>query len=531
MRTKLLIALLMIVLVPLGAAGWFGLQSAAQEQERNERRFRDLQQQRLRDTARLIDQLVLQYRRTLTRETGALAQMNPSALRDLLPTHPVITQFFLLDRSGKLRYPEPEGLLSKSEQAFLQRTGTIWEDHTLLHQTPNKQTTPDDRMPATKASVAKGSPTASSGDAHGWYSWHWGNGLNLLFWRRLPDGRIAGAELDRLGLLADLIAQLPDSRDSAANERLRLLDSRNRILYQWGGLEPGENISPDAKLTLTPPLQSWRLTYHGDVRNTGTGQAARFQIVSGLVALTLVVILGLIYLYRELTRTMREASQRVNFVNQVSHELKTPLTNIRMYAELLRADLEDQPEEERAKVIVAETQRLSRLIGNVLSFARGRRKALRLHLVEMALDECVKTVLDAFLPTLEQRGIQVETHLAAPAPVRLDPDAVVQIIGNLLSNVEKYAANDGFASVSTRQDEQSVELEVADRGPGIAAAHRKRLFQPFYRIRSDLSEGVSGTGIGLAISRELARLHGGDLVLAEAERGARFVLTLPGDNP
>ncbi len=530
MHIKPLVALLMIVLIPLGTAGWFGLQSAAQEQERNERRFRDLQRQRLQDTARLIDQVVDQYRRTLLEDTASLVRMSPSALHDTPLAHPYITQVFLLARSGELRHPDPEERLSRREQAFVERTRSIWESRALLHQASGRQNTPHDRMPAVRASGPRDPPPSSIGERYGWYSWHWGNGLNLLFWRHLPGGGIAGAELERLGLLADVIAQLPDNRDTAANERIRLLDSRNRILYQWGDLEPAEDATPDAELTLEPPLESWRLDYHTGTRSAVGGQAARFQIVSGLAALALVVILGLIYLYRELTRTMREASQRVNFVNQVSHELKTPLTNIRMYAELLRADLEDQPEEGRANVIVSETQRLSRLIGNVLNFARGRRNTLRLHPVEMTLDDCVETVLDAFQPSLEQQGIRLEARLEAPSPLDLDPDAISQIIGNLLSNVEKYAAEGGLVSVTTRQNEQGVELEVSDHGPGIAAAHRKRLFQPFYRIRNDLTEGVSGTGIGLAISRELARLHGGDLVLARAEHGACFIMTLPGDN-
>jgi signal transduction histidine kinase len=252
-------------------------------------------------------------------------------------------------------------------------------------------------------------------------------------------------------------------------------------------------------------------------------------MVVGLVVLTLVVLLILFYVFRELTRTMREASQRVNFVNQVSHELKTPLTNIRMYAELLQQDLEEnESAHNRLNVVVEETQRLSRLIGNVLGFARGQRKALTLRPETGILDRCVEEVLNSFLPNMKQLGIHVETDLNAPGLFSFDPDAVAQIIGNLLNNVEKYAADGGYLRVTTRTEGDSVLLDVCDQGPGIPGRMKQRIFKPFFRIHSDLTEGVSGTGIGLSISRDLARLHGGELTLEPSERGSCFRLRLPG---
>ena len=119
-------------------------------------------------------------------------------------------------------------------------------------------------------------------------------------------------------------------------------------------------------------------------------------------------------------------------------------------------------------------------------------------------------------------------ELNAPEVVRFDPDAVVQILGNLLSNVEKYAAEGRWVRIATEVESGWVRLIVEDRGKGIPASQREKVFEAFERVRSDLTEGVSGTGIGLTISRELAVLHGGSLVLdGSYKKGARFIVNLP----
>ena len=252
-----------------------------------------------------------------------------------------------------------------------------------------------------------------------------------------------------------------------------------------------------------------------------------------LAVLALGVLALAIYFYREQAREMREAAQRVSFVNQVSHELKTPLTNIRMYAELLDRDLPDSPadsDDNRLRryldVIVFESQRLSRLIGNVLSFSRSRRDALELHRQFGVVDDVVRRVLDQFQPALEAKNIRVDFMPAAPASASFDIDSLEQMLGNLVSNVEKYAASGGVLQVASSQTGARVQITVQDGGPGLPASEARRVFEPFYRANNRLTEGVSGTGIGLTISRELAKLHGGDLELLPCDHGARFRLTI-----
>jgi signal transduction histidine kinase len=276
----------------------------------------------------------------------------------------------------------------------------------------------------------------------------------------------------------------------------------------------------------------WRLRYFtGAGAGGGTlGAGALTGLVGGLIAAGVALLGVSIYFYREHAGEMRSASQKVSFVNQVSHELKTPLTNIRMYAELAADKLDAESDPELGKclgVVSDESGRLGRLIGNVLTFAkRGRGATLRP--VPGDVDEVVATTLDHFRPSLDKAGVEIEWAPGAGGTCSVDADALEQILANLFSNVEKYAASGKSLKVGSSRDGGRVEIVIRDRGPGIRKSEREKVFEPFARLSDALTEGVSGTGIGLSIARDLARLHGGDLVLTEPEEdgGCRFVLTL-----
>ena len=332
-------------------------------------------------------------------------------------------------------------------------------------------------------------------------------------------------------LLADVIAALPDTDPSGsafADARLVLRDANGRALYQWGLHEPAETDTPAAGLPLSHPLGAWRLDYYVPPELLAAG-APWFNLVAALVACGGVLVLLAVYFGRETGRELREAGRRVNFVNQVSHELKTPLTNIRMYAELLGdrvGDEGDSKTDHYLGVIVEESRRLSRLIGNVLTFGRSARRRLAVRPLRDVVDERLGTVLEQFRPSFTRKGIDVTTELHAGGPVLVDGDALEQIVGNLLNNVEKYAANGGAVSIASRHEGEQTLISVADRGPGVPPREAERIFQPFHRLSDKINEGAAGTGIGLTIARELARLHGGHLRLVPSDQGACFELRL-----
>jgi len=285
-------------------------------------------------------------------------------------------------------------------------------------------------------------------------------------------------------------------------------------------------------------LASWKLEYYAPVLAAGA-TANSFGILAAVSVIGLSLMGLALYLYQEHSREVRLAQHRVNFVNQVSHELKTPLTNIRLYAELLETQLEEgwesassEPEIKAQRyigIITAESQRLSRLIANVLSLGQFQKTQLRLSLQVEKVDEVIKRCIAAFKPALEAKGIAVQLQLHADAFVLLDAQVLEQILNNLISNVEKYAASGAAIYIASTQKSNSSTIDVRDFGPGIATRERSRIFQPFYRSSSLLTDGVSGTGIGLDIARQLARLHGGDVSLQEVSTGACFRVSLRTD--
>ena len=175
-------------------------------------------------------------------------------------------------------------------------------------------------------------------------------------------------------------------------------------------------------------------------------------------------------------------------------------------------------------------------VHNVLSFARKRDKGpARRESVDW--DAAVASALECFKPSFAEKGIELDFRPGGAGHFLVDADAAGQIVGNLVSNAEKYAASGRLVAVETGTAAKGPWVRVSDRGPGIPAKERGRIFEPFVRLSDSVSEGASGSGLGLSISRELARAHGGDLVLEDNPRrgaaadtreggeGASFLLT------
>jgi signal transduction histidine kinase len=199
-----------------------------------------------------------------------------------------------------------------------------------------------------------------------------------------------------------------------------------------------------------------------------------------------------------------------------------------MYAELLQENMSDAQEKARGHldVIVSESRRLSRMIGNVLTFSRQQKQGLSLRYTRGIPDDVIRAVIENFRPAFESHGILAEFAAGAGEEVGFDRDALEQILGNLFSNVEKYAADGKSVKVVSEVRDGRIVVTVSDRGTGIAEAQREKIFAPFYRVSNKLTDGITGTGIGLTIARELARMHGGDLRLLESDTGATFEVTL-----
>lgn len=361
-----------------------------------------------------------------------------------------------------------------------------------------------------------------------WSGWHVGDSM-FIYWHRSANGGLVCALMNPQSLMRALFLRLPQPGLAAPPGRMMLTTVKGISLHRWGKGLPGSLNVPASHRACSEPLSQWELSY--TPADEEFPKPYLFPIVLGVGSgIMLVLVVGWLY-FHESASEMRVAQQRVTFVNQISHELKTPLTNIRLYAEMASHRAEstgDAIAKRQLGVVEAETSRLDRLIQNVLNYARQQRDKLTIQPKEVVVDEVVGRTVEFWKPLLQKKGFETSVTLNGPPMVNADPDAIEQILGNLISNVDKYGNSGKWIGIRTEFDARNTRIIVEDRGPGIPTGKRRAVFEPFERLRSDLTEGVSGTGIGLTISRELAQLHGGSLVVCPNYKdGARFILTLP----
>jgi signal transduction histidine kinase len=247
-----------------------------------------------------------------------------------------------------------------------------------------------------------------------------------------------------------------------------------------------------------------------------------------LVAITAGTALGVATLRRQ----ARLSNLKTSFVSRVSHELRTPLTSIRLYTEILEMGAERMDGEERARsfaTIRRECERLQRLIDQVLDFARMERGAKQYRFEYEEVGPLVRGVAEEFRTQAEAEGFGYEVSIEPDLPeVRLDADAVCQMLLNLLSNAVKYSDAEREIAVRVFRSDGELGIQVEDHGIGIESGERQRVFEDFYRIDTRLSSRRSGVGLGLTLVRRLAAAHGGRVsVESERGRGSRFTVWLP----
>ena len=524
MRLRLVIVLSLLVLVPLGVVAALGVKVASDQGKLARHQFANLLHGRLGDVKNGVGKSLAEIERHLLAEMAETTP-GPDELRAAVRSEPFVRQFFVVDADGRLSFPPRDATTSSAEREFLERTTPIWERRAVLYNPPGGEL---NQMVLGAEGEGDSILTLAARHPFGWIAWYWQDGLHLLFWRRSDSGGVVGAEVERIALLSRIVGRMPTTE--LDDGRIVMVDSKGDVVYQWGPHELGEGDQAATTLGLAYPLDAWRLEFYASPTQRGTlyGGTVRLNLVLGLTAVAIALLAMAIYFYREYSQKMRDAAQRVNFVTQVSHELKTPLANIRLYAELMEGDVDedDEPTNHRLGVIVAESQRLTRLINNILAFSKHTREKLEDRTGHIQIDAVIEATVGQFRPALAARGIECQVELAAPAPVLADGDSVGQIIANLVSNVEKYAAAGGKLEIESHQADGRTTITVTDHGPGIARSHRDKIFAPFYRVSDKLTDGVTGTGIGLTISRELARRNGGELELVDTDQGTRFRLVL-----
>jgi len=288
--------------------------------------------------------------------------------------------------------------------------------------------------------------------------------------------------------------------------------------------------------SLGPSFPGLRLAYMTD---NGVSTASDWDLQRSfyLIALLLVLcvtLFGAYFLWRDVGRELRMAEMRSQFIASVSHELKTPLTAIRIFAETLRMDrLKDtQAKTEYLDTIVNESHRLTRLLNNVLDFSKIEKGKRTYRREPACLSEIVNAAVQATQYPLKQQDIYLNVQMEEGLPdVCVDRDAIGQAILNLLSNAMKYSGESRRIDLRVQKRADHIVIEVSDQGIGIDQAQQKRIFEKFYRVPSEENQRIPGTGLGLAIVLHIVKAHDGHVeVRSVPGKGSTFSIHLPLEN-
>ncbi len=533
MPARLLLALIVLVAAPLALLGWLSASAMRQQQEAATAQLRELLSRRLQEIDGNLGSVFEEYERQLARMIAGTNQ--PIArLRQIQLDTPVVRQGIFVGKDGSLLFPakptadDPEMIALHASLSGMigGRPDLFDQDDAIVSGKPS-----GNKLPQSKASRLSENPQ--------WQVWYMDEGAQLILWFPHEDGASAGLLLERSRWMSDLTAVLPDSRsgpDKEADSDFRLsgftalIDESQQLFYRWGD-ESDIDAKVVASIPLSPPLSTWQLQFRaGGALLPGSSLLPMVLSLSGIG----IVLLALgMYVLTGVQRQMRTARNRVSFAGQVSHELRTPLTNIRLYAELAETDLEELPLgdartsiQKRLAVIDSESRRLGRLVSGVLEMIRDDVKQREPKLDLVNPDDLISQTMEHFAPSFERAGIEVHRSAAADALVKIDVDIFEMVLVNLLSNVEKYAADGKRVEIRSRFDNEWLIVTVADWGQGIAARHRRSIFRPFARLDDSVS-APSGTGIGLTIALRAAQRHGGELSLVPTDRGACFEFRIP----
>ncbi len=254
---------------------------------------------------------------------------------------------------------------------------------------------------------------------------------------------------------------------------------------------------------------------------------SRLPVLFAVILLTVGLLIAAI---RQLQREQALIKIRTNFVSEVSHELRTPLTQIRMFTETLLFERFKTTDDKRRalEIINRESQRLIHLVENVLRFSDQQSDQRELYVVDSHLAPLIESVANEFQSLAEAAGATVQLKLDPDAVAPVDNDALRQVLLNLLDNAIKYGPASQRVQVALTEHPGGVQISVSDQGPGIPRIDRERIWGGYYRLDRERGSAIAGTGIGLAVVRELVARHGGKTWVEEGrDGGARFVVEFP----
>lgn len=302
---------------------------------------------------------------------------------------------------------------------------------------------------------------------------------------------------------------------------------RNRLLAVVKDLLPNSSLLAANDSAQDPlALVSFPLRLHRNETLLLANPDLNISLVVGWIAVLVAILTASLLVHG----IMRLSERRASFVSAVTHELRTPLTTFRLYSEMLESGaVKPEKRGDYLRVLSCEADRLSHLVENVLSFSQIERGSARSVIRESSVSGLLEPMRERLEARLTSAGMFLQMETASELLVRVDSVAVEHILFNLIDNAAKYAATGDPPQVEIRAvaDGRYMQIFVRDYGPGILPSERRRIFRAFHKSAREAAESRPGVGLGLALSRRLAKSLGGSLECIDPETGACFVLSLP----
>lgn len=512
-----------MLLIPAIMIAGIAARLLANEDDRVRRAATAAAERQLHFTAEQLGLKVSQAQASLVHELKGLSAIRlEEELRTLEKRHPLVRNVFVWTADRGLFVPDASLPLSDDQRGFIQRYSSLFQSGAWEEPSGRDEVSLESPRTIFSREVRYVDPWKS-----GWIPWFWENQLGLLGWVQQGDEQPRyGVEMEVMALLLDLLPVLPD--DLPEGQSVGLLDGNGRLLHRTD-----RDVEAVAlRMPVGKALPHWEVVLYTADGMVG-GYGAGVKIISGMLVVILFAVLfgGGALLVREMHRMRRDAQQKTSFVANVSHELKTPLTTIRMYADLLSEGRVSDPEKTARylKAMVRESHRLTRLVNNVLDFSRLEQHRKQYQLTTFDVREVVQETVDSQRARIGEAGMELSISLPENgAEIASDRDVVQQVLLNLMDNAVKYAAEGRRLSISLDWIDIGWEIRVADGGAGVPYQYRQRIFERFFRIDDSLTAQSQGCGLGLSISRRLLAGLGGTLEYEPGQpNGACFVVTLP----
>lgn len=340
----------------------------------------------------------------------------------------------------------------------------------------------------------------------------------------LSGNQIVIAKIDAEAFRARLIERVKNVSQRWKNVPFSIVDEKDSLLA--GSIPDSSNVISQSRIS---EAYDWEFSlYEKDITEIRRESRQRMYLMYGLLLFSLItVIFGSFFMFRFIVQERRLLAMKANFLSSVSHELKTPLTSIKMFAEMMARGRVAKVEkvQEYSGLIGKEATRLENLIGAILNYTRMEHGTGAFKWERLDFSICAKKVFDAVEDIGVEKGLEFHTKFEPGAYVMGDYTALYSLAQNLIENAIKYTNAPGEITISVYNEEDRAVFSVADTGIGIDSSEQKNIFNDFYRVGDEMTRSTKGSGLGLAIVKRVAETHKATISLSsKLGKGSTFTV-------